>query len=57
MAKITGTNDGETFNDTPQNDEIYGLGDADFLFGFAGNDHLEADAGNNEIHGGDGNIF
>jgi Ca2+-binding RTX toxin-like protein len=45
MAKITGTNNGETLNGTKGNDEIYLLG---------GDDSCVADLGNDTVYGGDG---
>ncbi|MFS2108775.1 beta strand repeat-containing protein [Sphingomonas sp. Sphisp140] len=46
MAVITGTDAGESIQDTPGDDTIYGLG---------GDDRIDGDDGSDSLYGGDGN--
>ena len=54
MPPIIGTNDPETLDGTPQNDEIFGLSGDDTLNGGDGNDFLNGGAGADELNGGNG---
>lgn len=55
MAKIEGTDAGETLNGTSGDDQIYGYGGNDTLSGGGGNDILDGGNGNDNMAGGTGN--